>query len=158
MKKAYLILIFFLVFCLDDKDSNKPSDGLMLLLFQIYTWNIDYCPQPELIIEKGVSYPITLKEGELFWIDFHERRNQANDIPRRQYSLLVTKQEETDLQFKVKAFCFENDNDIVRREPMSITPTEIIYELFVNGKTDRHRQAFSLEWLSGSKEILIRQE
>jgi hypothetical protein len=74
MKMFHLILLSFsliLVSCKDDKAIRRHRDLSFLLgLFEMGFFKPNYCSPPQLLLEEGKTYNITLEAGKRFWFDY----------------------------------------------------------------------------------------
>ncbi|WP_040506525.1 hypothetical protein [Leptospira wolbachii] len=94
MKRKFLLVIVFILLiltsCQKEEDYWKTSPEFKLFVLREILWQQGNCLSPNSILEKGVSYSITLKAGERFWFDFKERRS-ADSFKFRNYTLNVFK-------------------------------------------------------------------
>jgi hypothetical protein len=85
MKMFHLILLSFsliLVSCKDDKAIRRHRDLSFLLgLFEMGFFKPNYCSPPQLLLEEGKTYNITLEAGKRFWFDY-DLRSLDKDIKK----------------------------------------------------------------------------
>lgn len=77
MKRSTLSLLLLLTItlnCQKEEEYWKTSNDFKFFVLREILWKQGHCPAPNLVLEKGVSYNVTLKAGERFWFDFKERQ------------------------------------------------------------------------------------
>lgn len=128
MKTIYLTLILSFLFlnnCKDEPDSNERGQNLLnfYLLSQPPFLRPNYCGQPQLMLEEGVTYNITLEPGKRYWFDYAVR-SQA--ISSKRYRLTIDKNSNTELVYVVQncTQSFTPDPSI----PKIKNASQIVYE------------------------------
>jgi hypothetical protein len=126
MKMFHLILLSFsliLVSCKDDKAIRRHRDLSFLLgLFEMGFFKPNYCSPPQLLLEEGKTYNITLEAGRRFWFDYGFRSQGDN----RNHRLTINKNNSDEIGYQIKDCGISND--LGERKIVSSNPNQIIYE------------------------------
>jgi hypothetical protein len=127
MKACYLILILISLFvnsCKDDKAIRRHRDLSFLLgLFEMGFFKPNYCSPPQLLLEEGKTYNITLEAGKRFWFDYAIR---SQGFSKKMYRLTINKELNSTIDYQLKN-C-RSQPDLGTRKIVSSSPTQIIYE------------------------------
>ena len=133
MKLYILTLVILLSFisCSDEKSSNEIArDNLSIVLLAIGRdlFKANYCEPPQLILEEGKTYNITLEEGKRFWFNFAVNSDD-NKFVNKKIRLTINNSPGTtfDLDSINCSYSFNESGPFV--VPKFKTSTQVIYEL-----------------------------
>lgn len=153
--KFQLILIFLICTfnsCQKEEEYWKTSPELKLFVLREIFWKQGSCPSPNIILEKGVTYNVTLKAGERFWFDFKDRRD-SNDVKFKRYTLIVTKESGNDFGVKFSTDCSPN---LIEQMSFSngelISATEVAFKHTTFGNNP---QGYHVEGISSFSNIIV---
>lgn len=158
MKTIYITLILSFLFlnnCKDEPDSNERGQNLLnfYLLSQPPFLRPNYCGQPQLMLEEGVTYNITLEPGKRYWFDYAVR-SQVDSNVRNKFRVFIDKESNANLDYHSKS-CY-NVQDSGAVTPVSISSNQIIYEHESFRYTSVNDLTFYLVSISENQNISIR--
>ncbi len=123
-----ILLISSLLVLSNCKDEERESrkrgqDQFLFSIAMAGTFKPNFCSAPELLLEEGKVYNITLEAGKRFWFDYAIR--STGNIQKR-FRLTITKDSSTELDYFVKN-CAQNSSPGAS-PPKVNSPTELVYE------------------------------
>ncbi|TGK83137.1 hypothetical protein EHQ24_07440 [Leptospira noumeaensis] len=116
--------LFLFSNCIDEeRESRKRGQNLFIgSLAMAGFFRPNYCSAPEILLEEGKVYNITLEPRKKFWFDYAIRSKGGN----KKYRLTVNKDANTIVQYQLKACDLSNDQG--ERLIISSNSTQIVYE------------------------------
>lgn len=135
MKTIYITLILSFLFlnnCKDEPDSNERGQNLLnfYLLSQPPFLRPNYCGQPQLMLEEGVTYNITLEPGKRYWFDYAVRSTGGNNTNKKiRLTINITTGTNFDLDSNNCSYPIDESRPFVI--PKSSTSDQVIYELSI---------------------------
>jgi len=128
MKRIILVLLLILNFSScnnEERESRKRGQEQFIgsLIIGGLIFQPNFCEPPQLLLEEGQTYNITLEAGKRFWFDYAVR-SQGETISR--YRLTVSKDSSTELNHSDK-YCPENSIP-TPFIPKVNTSTLVVYE------------------------------
>lgn len=132
MKTIYITLILSFLFlnnCKDEPDSNERGQNILnfYLLSQPPFLRPNYCGQPQLMLEEGVTYNIKLEPGKRYWFDYVVGSESVT--ANKKIRLTVNVIPETNLSLGSNDCSFPIDESRPFVIPKSSTSNQVIYEL-----------------------------
>lgn len=135
MKTIYITLILSFLFlnnCKDEPDSNERGQNLLnfYLLSQPPFLRPNYCGQPQLMLEEGVTYNIKLEPGKRYWFDYAVRSTGGNNTNKKiRLTINITTGTNFDLDSNNCSYPIDESRPFVI--PKSSTSDQVIYELSI---------------------------
>jgi hypothetical protein len=122
---VFLISFLGLGNCSEEKSANEIAKDNLIFYLLSYPEFIrpSNCSRPEILLEEGEIYNITLEEGKRFWFDYAVR---SQGISSKRYRLTINKNEGIDVQYQLKDCHVSNEQGV--RKIIESSPTQIVYE------------------------------
>lgn len=130
-----LVTLFSFISCNDEKSSNEIArDNLSIVLLAIGRdlFKANYCEPPQLILEEGKSYNITLEAGKRFWFKFSVEL-ENNRFINKKIRLTVNHSPSSIFRFN-SIGCSQPINESSQGViPKSSSSNQTIYEVSLSG-------------------------
>lgn len=139
MKDKILNVLFIILFlfssCSDEeRESRKRGQDMFIgSLAMAGVFKLNYCSAPEILLEEGKVYNITLEPGKRFWFSFAE--NQTFKQGSKKIRLTINRTTIENIYLS-RTSCSISVSSGSRGNPTSSTSTEIIYEFDSYGSFD----------------------
>ncbi|MCE9500007.1 MAG: hypothetical protein K8R21_05860 [Leptospira sp.] len=134
------------------KDQNAND---IFIYFLLYPPQADNCPAPDLILEKGKTYSVTLKgSGQRFWIDY-STRIAATSESYNTYNLFLTKDSQAEVKLNTTGFCRYPVTDTIEVKPTQSSAIQLQFQRELKGGMDNMRIGFFFTLSSGSGSITL---
>ncbi|MBM9546915.1 hypothetical protein JWG40_07795 [Leptospira sp. 201903074] len=130
-----LISLFLFTNCSDEEAEirERGQRSTIVSLFMAGFFKPNYCSAPEILLEEGKVYNITLEPGKRFWFTFVENQAFKQDYKKIRLTINRTTTQNIYLSRIGCEFTISNRD---RGNPTSSTPTETIYEFDSYGSFD----------------------
>jgi len=158
MKRITIIILFSLVLfeCHNaDRDEIKRGQEQFFYFAALALYRPNFCEPPQLILEEGQTYNITLEEGKRFWFDYAVR--SQGDISKNNYRLTINKNANATIDYQIKDCVISTDQGT--REIISSSSTQVIYESesfrYDSPSSSRANYRFFLEPKTGSGSVSL---
>lgn len=140
-----------------DNGDNSTDKYVAFALYQFLISSPGICPPVNQTLEKGVNYPLTLSSTSSFIFNISSVNNLPPPNQNRDYTLVITKDASTNLEFSALRLCNANNSKTTIETPFSSTATELQYRLYLNDVRVL-QNAFYLKLVSGNASVSIRQD
>ncbi|MGE8778273.1 hypothetical protein ACO2KH_01910 [Leptospira terpstrae] len=140
-----------------DNGDNNTDQYVAFALYQYLLSSPGSCPTVNLTLDKGTNYPLTLSSTSSVIFNISSTNNLPPPNQNREYVLVITKDASTNLEFSALRLCNISNSSLTIESPISSTPTELQYRLFMNDVRTL-RNAFYLKLISGNASVSIRQD
>jgi hypothetical protein len=158
MKIQFFIFIFFTFAiignCQKEEEYWKTSPEFKLFVLREILWQQPNCPSPNLILEKGVAYSVTLKAGERFWFDLKERKENSA-FSDKKYTIKVIKESQDEIGSRSFLCLRPAKFDGEPSKGNGVSSTESQFRFIAAGSNTPPNPIFQLETLGTDAVITI---
>lgn len=140
-----LLILFSILHC-DDKNTTEEFQNGFIISFAIGVLPglVNNCPGVDLVVEKGIDYPISVEKDKISWFQFSQKGNLTPPEETRDYYFTITKDSAASISLiswtSCKNFSSPSRNGLT---PDSETPTELKFKIgkdsFRFAETNRYR-------------------